>query len=304
MPIQPVSQSFSMQPASAIATKTFTSRPGDTLSQASSSESGDGFIMSILKPIGRFLAGLIRSIFCCCSYSPGLPKFTAEELNDWLYGEYEVVQKSATSFELTRKGITFTLEMVPYEGSFAVKLKGGEAFWGKDWFEKFHGSSTLLLDGISNEAATAVVGAVKKSDGLWVFKAPVENVLVVKGGDNIIQLLLPSGSEFIPIQLEDTKLDGCWFINDLEKHPELLPQIMEWAKATQCFEEKSRESAQLVAKAEPGSSLTKALLAAGFEKDDGVHALGLPDLAEALRAAGFEKDDGVYALELPKLEKK
>lgn len=286
MPVQPVSQNFNLDQAAPTASKSAILRPGDTLSQAANSSTlSDGFIMSMLKPVGRFFANLysyFKYLICCCAdksfESAKLPQLEAKQFQEWLGQDYKVEKKSDFLFEVTKtrlqsegsvtmtsKKITFTVELVPYEGSFALKIEGGDDLWESEFIYKvFSGSSAVMVKdtGIANDNGyNIVVGECR------VKKGAIDNLIVTNRNDcDIRELVFVNGAEIKGITLADENSNYIWTVFGIEKNVALIPQIVEWAQS-----EMASSNAHEMLVVRDAGALADSRIRAKFYSPDGVN---------------------------------
>jgi len=264
MPIQPVTPNFSAQPTPATSAGTFTARPGDTLSQAaSSSTSSDGFIMSMLKPVGRFFTNLVsyfKYLICCCADKAAqqveLPKLSVAQLGEWFGEGFKVEKMSDYVFKITEVGHKdkiCTFEVVLHEEGVAIAA---------DAKGKFKGSSMLIFQRNPESEKE-------------VFKGPIPNVLSFRQDNNYTILVFIRDGKVIPIHFNDESQNYKWTMTGFEDHLELLPEIVRWVEETR-FHQPDQANI-LKATTEADSPTAEALVAAGLTvKGNGKFKLELP----------------------------
>jgi hypothetical protein len=191
----------------------------------------------------------------------------------------DITKLTETTFSVIKGDVTFTLSLVPYEGSFAVQIEGGRDLWEKR-FSLFQGSSTLILKGLEKPSHIARIedqGFQKEGD-LYVKKADHKGVLSQKfilpaglGVSSYFVVALPkSDGEVEIVKLTES---GCNYLWTVEQCPENGALLAAWAYET-LGQQKSPE--MLVVKTAPEAG--KRLEEAGFYSLEGTtYALVIPD---------------------------
>ncbi len=243
MKTSPVNSVFQTQHPNPTATQLRACAPKDILTQGTSSSSSDGFLMCMLKPIGRFFQSIFsffKYLLCCCSSSYQLPKLTPELLKKVLNDEADdsdFVQKSDYCVEVYVKGEALaSFEIVPFGKSFGIQLKrlGEKAdFNGILETDMFGGSSAYLIKDLPEDKIEMAKanGFIKEGD-FWVRKGSVEGVIssIPISETLYIAAFLKEDNTFETVNIQRNGLSNNFDVSGLEMCPGRVNDLVTWAK--------------------------------------------------------------------------
>ncbi len=236
----PVNSFFQTQPSRTIAAQFKGYAPKDILTQGTSSSSSDGFLMCMLKPIGRFFQSIFsffKYLLCCGSSSYQLPKLTPQLLNQLFdedsSGNFNYVQKSDYCIEIhdENEEPLHSLEIVPFGKSFGIQTKplGKNDEWDEYLNEEaFFGSSAYIIKEIpEDKIEMAKENGFIKEGGLWVRKGPLEGVLSNVYEENLLVGFVKEDKTFEFIRIREE--DGVYPVSGLENCPGRVNDFVTWA---------------------------------------------------------------------------